>query len=67
MAEGRVTNPLPDAPEFFDTLYIAQDEGRAYGTFPIGWPLLLAAAMRAGVPTVVVTRCSGCSPCCSSF
>jgi hypothetical protein len=59
MAEGRVTNPLPDAPEFFDTLYIAQDEGRAYGTFPIGWPLLLAAAMRAGVPTVVVNPLLG--------
>ncbi len=59
MAEGRLTNPLPDAPDFFATFYIAHDEGRAYGTFPIGWPLLLAAAMRAGVPTVVVNPLLG--------
>ena len=59
LAEGRVTNPLPASPEFFDTLYIAQGEGRAYGTFPIGWPLLLAAAMRAGVPTVLVNPVLG--------
>ena len=59
MAEGRLTNPLPEAPRFFETLYVVHDEGRAYGTFPIGWPLLLAAAMRAGVPTVVVNPLLG--------
>jgi hypothetical protein len=59
LAEGRLTNPLPAAPEFFETIYIAHDRGRAYGTFPIGWPLLLAAAQVAGVPAVVVAPLLG--------
>jgi hypothetical protein len=59
MAEGRLTNPLPPAPEFFQTIYITHDRGRSYGTFPIGWPLLLSAAQGAGLPWVVVAPLLG--------
>jgi 4-amino-4-deoxy-L-arabinose transferase-like glycosyltransferase len=59
LADGHVSNPLPAAPEFFETIYIAHVDGRAYGTFPIGWPLLLAAALQAGLPPVAVTPLLG--------
>lgn len=59
LAAGRVSNPLPAAPEFFETIYIAHADGRAYGTFPLGWPLLLAASLELGLPTVAVTPVLG--------
>lgn len=59
LAEGRLRNPLPAAPQFFETIYIAHGGGHAYGTFPIGWPLLLAAVLRLGLPTVAVAPVLG--------
>lgn len=59
LADGHLSNPLPAAPEFFATIYIANTDSRAYGTFPIGWPLLLAAVLEAGLPTVAVTPVLG--------
>ena len=59
LAEGRLSNPLPVAPEFFQSFYVAHENGRAFGTFPIGWPLVLAAAMRLQVPPVVVNPLFG--------
>ena len=47
---GRLANPLPVPPEFFEFNYIAHDRGRAFGTFPPGWPLALAIGDTLGVP-----------------
>src|SRR5918993_656154 len=48
LSEGRLANPAPVPPEFFEFYYIAHDQGRAFGTFPPGWPLALAAARAVG-------------------
>src|SRR5687768_12658753 len=37
LQEGRVANPAPALSEFFEFNYIAQVNGRAFGTFPPGW------------------------------
>ena len=50
MATGRLWN-APIAPAgVFALNYIVQEPGRAYGSFPVGWPLALAAVIRVGVP-----------------
>src|ERR1043166_3672435 len=54
LADGRLSNPLPPAPDFFTIYYVAQEHGRAFGTFPMGWPLLLALAMSLHIPTSIV-------------
>lgn len=59
MAEGRLSNPLPPAPEFFETYYLVQRGDRTFGSFPFGWPLLLSLAMRAGIPPVLVNPVLG--------
>jgi hypothetical protein len=59
LGEGRLANPLPAFPEFFEVNYIAHDHGRAYGTFPPGWPLALAAAHLAGIPVWLVNPLLG--------
>ena len=53
-AAGRLWDAAPPVPEFFETNYVYMAEGRAFGVFPPGWPLVLAGAMRAGVPDWMV-------------
>ncbi|MCC7240618.1 MAG: hypothetical protein IT180_01725 [Acidobacteria bacterium] len=50
MAEGRLWNPAPSPPELFTFNYIVQEHGRAFGSFPFGWPLVLALGLRVGLP-----------------
>jgi Dolichyl-phosphate-mannose-protein mannosyltransferase len=50
LGEGRLSNAAPSFPEFFEFNYIAHDRGRAYGTFPPGWPLALVGAQSVGIP-----------------
>jgi hypothetical protein len=50
LAEGRLSNPAPAFPEFFTFNYIASDDGRAFGTFPPGWPVALAGAHALRLP-----------------
>jgi hypothetical protein len=59
MARGRLTNPAPAPAEAFELFYITQNGGRAYSSFPPGWPLLLAAAMRLHVPVWLVNPLLG--------
>lgn len=59
MAQGRLWNEVPVHPEFFEFNYIVQADGRAYGTFPVGWPLVLALAMRLNVPVPIVNALLG--------
>src|ERR1700754_5073416 len=49
-ARGRLWNSVPPAPEFFTLNYIIQGDGREYSSFPVGWPLFLALAMRLQLP-----------------
>jgi len=49
-AIGRLWVTAPPLPEFFETNYVFVDNGRAFGVFPPGWPLVLAAASRLGIP-----------------
>lgn len=59
LASGRLTNAAPPEAEAFAFNYIVQDGARLYGTFPIGWPLVLAIAMRAGIPVWLVNPLIG--------
>ena len=59
LAEGRLANAAPSLPEFFEFNYIAHRQGRVFGTFPPGWPLVLAAAQAAGIPAWLVNPLLG--------
>ena len=59
LAAGRLWNtPLLPA-EVFAFNYIVDEPGRAFGSFPVGWPLALAAALRLGVPAGMVNPMLG--------
>lgn len=51
-AEGRLSVPSPEPRQFFDVHHVIND-GRFYGRYPPGWPLLLAAGVAAGAPWLV--------------
>ena len=59
LSAGRLWNPAPVLPESFALSYVIFDEGRAFGSFPLGWPLLLAVSMRLGVPPWLVNPLLG--------
>lgn len=59
LADGRLTNAAPSEPAAFEFNYIARTGGRLYGTFPIGWPLVLALAMRLGIPVWLINPLLG--------
>jgi hypothetical protein len=51
LAAGRLWNtPIEPADVFFFN-YIVQEPGRVFGSFPVGWPLALAAGLAAGLPS----------------
>ena len=58
-AIGRLWVAAPPLPEFFETSYVFVDNGRAFGVFPPGWPLVLAAASRLGIPEWAVNAALG--------
>ena len=59
MAAGRLWN-APIAPAgVFALNYVVQEPGRAFGSFPVGWPLALAAVIRVGVPPWLLTPVLG--------
>ncbi len=59
LAAGRLWNtPIKPADVFFFN-YIVQEPGRVFGSFPLGWPLALAAALRLGVPVWLVNPLLG--------
>jgi hypothetical protein len=58
-AAGRLWNPAPPLPEFFETNYVYVDHGRAFGVFPPGWSLVLAGAMRVGIAECLVNPALG--------
>lgn len=50
LAEGRLWNAPIEPAAVFDTNYIVQEPDRVFGSFPAGWPVALAAAIRLGLP-----------------
>jgi hypothetical protein len=59
MAAGRLWNEAPPSPDIFALNYLIQESGRAFGSFPPGWPLALALALRLGVPVSLVNPLLG--------
>ncbi len=50
IAEGRLWNAPIGPAVVFETNYIVQEPDRVFGSFPAGWPVALAAAIRLGLP-----------------
>ena len=51
-AEGRLHAPSPEPRESFDFTHVVND-GKYYGKYPPGWPLLLSAGFAVGEPWLV--------------
>jgi hypothetical protein len=51
-AEGRLAAPSPAPRDAFAFTHVLND-GKYYGKYPPGWPALLAAGVKAGVPWLV--------------
>jgi hypothetical protein len=51
---GRFSNAPHPLQPFFVTSHIIERDGRLFGVFPPGWPLVLAAAIRIGLPAWTV-------------
>jgi hypothetical protein len=59
LAAGRLWNQALPSPDIFALNYLIQDSGRAFGSFPPGWPLALALALRLHVPVWLVNPLLG--------
>ena len=59
LAAGRLWNTPLEPPDVFYFNYIVQEPGRVFGSFPVGWPLALAAALRLGLPAWLVNPVLG--------
>ncbi len=52
-AQGRVSVPTPPYPESYWSPFVVDYQGRRFGKYPPGYPLLLSLGVRAGAPWVV--------------
>ncbi len=59
LAAGRLWNPPTGHPDLFAFNYIVHEPARVFGSFPAGWPLMLAMALRVGLPAWVVNPLLG--------
>ena len=59
LAAGRLWNAPIEPPDVFFFNYLVQEPGRVFGSFPVGWPLALAAALRLGLPAWLVNPVLG--------
>jgi hypothetical protein len=59
MAAGRLSNPAPYSPELFAFNYVVHEGGRAFGSFPPGWPLALALGLFLRLPLWLVNPLLG--------
>jgi 4-amino-4-deoxy-L-arabinose transferase-like glycosyltransferase len=53
LARGRLTAPAPPEPEPFEQEFLLVEDGRWFGKYPPGYPLLLAPAELLGLPWLV--------------
>lgn len=58
-AQGRAYLDPPPAPELFRQFLIMVHDGKWFGVFPPGWPLVLAVGVLAGAPWIVNPLLSG--------
>ncbi|MFN0073092.1 MAG: hypothetical protein ACKVVP_16530, partial [Chloroflexota bacterium] len=58
-ASGSVSAPAPALPEFFKEDFIIQRDGRWFGKYPPGHPLILALGILVGAPWLVGPMLSG--------
>ncbi len=59
LAAGRLWNAPAVVPEAFAFNYITQEPTRAFGSFPFGWPLVLALPLAAGLPPWLLNAALG--------
>jgi hypothetical protein len=59
MAAGRLWNTPIEPADVFAFNYIVQEPGRVFGSFPVGWPLAIAAALWLHVPSWLVNPVLG--------
>lgn len=59
LAAGRLWNAAPPFTDAFTLNYIVFDGARAFSSFPVGWPLVIAAAMATGFPAWLVNPILG--------
>ena len=52
-AEGRLSVPTPPEPQAYASPFVIDMNGRRFGKYPPGFPLLLSLGMRAGAPWAV--------------
>lgn len=53
LANGRLWAPAPPLPEFFEQEFLLVRDGRWFGKYPPGFPLLLAVGLLAGGPWLI--------------
>ena len=53
LSQGQISAPAHPLQEFFSPFYILTYKGKIFSLFPPGWPLLLSAGVKAGVPGLV--------------
>lgn len=53
LAGGRLWSPAPALPEFFEQEFLIVQDGRWFGKYPPGYPLLLALGVLGGAPWLV--------------
>jgi len=51
-ARGKLSVPSPSLPRFFDVVHVVND-GKFYGKYPPGWPLILSLGVLLGIPWAV--------------
>ncbi len=59
LAAGRLWNQALPFTDAFTLNYIVYDGPRAFSSFPVGWPLVIAAAMSTGFPVWLVNPILG--------
>jgi dolichyl-phosphate-mannose-protein mannosyltransferase len=54
LLQGRVINPLPQEPQFFQNQFIVLNDHGWFGKYPLGHPILLALGALAGIRDLIV-------------
>lgn len=58
-ADGDLTRPVAEHPEFFSGMHLVEAEGRAFAHFPPGHSLMLAIGELLGAPWIIVPLAGG--------
>ena len=58
-ADGDLTRPVAEHPEFFSGMHLVEAEGRAFAHFPPGHSVMLAVGELLGAPWIIVPLAGG--------